>query len=38
VIFAGTNGYLDTVPVSQVTEYEAELLSFLRTSMPTCSS
>jgi F-type H+-transporting ATPase subunit alpha len=31
VIFAGTQGYLDSVPVSQVTEYEAELLSFLRT-------
>jgi F-type H+-transporting ATPase subunit alpha len=29
VIFAGTNGYLDTIPVSDVTEYEAELLSFL---------
>jgi F-type H+-transporting ATPase subunit alpha len=32
VIFAGTNGYLDNIPVKQVTEYEAELLSFLRTS------
>ena len=30
VIFAGTNGYLDSVPVTRVTEYEAELLSFLR--------
>jgi len=30
VIFAGTNGYLDSVPVNRVTEYEAELLSFLR--------
>ena len=29
VIFAGTNGYLDTVPVKDVVEYEAELLSFL---------
>jgi F-type H+-transporting ATPase subunit alpha len=29
VIFAGTNGYLDTIPVNEVTEYEAELLSFL---------
>jgi len=28
-IFAGTNGYLDNIPVSQVTEYEAEMLSFL---------
>jgi F-type H+-transporting ATPase subunit alpha len=32
VIFAGTNGYLDTVPVKQVVEYEAELLSYLRSS------
>jgi F-type H+/Na+-transporting ATPase subunit alpha len=30
VIFAGTNGYLDGIPVGQVTEYEAELLSYLR--------
>jgi F-type H+-transporting ATPase subunit alpha len=29
VIFAGTNGYLDAIPVNQVVEYEAELLSFL---------
>ncbi|WP_353229510.1 F0F1 ATP synthase subunit alpha [Novosphingobium sp.] len=29
VIFAGTNGYLDNVPVKQVTEYEAEMLSFM---------
>jgi F-type H+-transporting ATPase subunit alpha len=29
VIFAGTNGYLDTIPVKDVTEYEAELLSYL---------
>ncbi|QPM92076.1 F0F1 ATP synthase subunit alpha [Pseudooceanicola algae] len=31
VIFAGTNGYLDNVPVKEVGRYEAELLSFLRT-------
>ncbi len=31
VIFAGTNGYLDKVPVSDVAKYEAELLTFLRT-------
>ncbi|MFX8410523.1 F0F1 ATP synthase subunit alpha, partial [Acinetobacter baumannii] len=31
VIFAGTQGYLDGIPVARVTEYEAELLSFLRT-------
>ena len=29
-IFAGTNGYLDNVPTDQVTRYEAEMLSFLR--------
>ena len=29
VIFAGTNGYLDSIPVNQVVEYEAELLSFM---------
>jgi F-type H+-transporting ATPase subunit alpha len=32
VIFAGTNGYLDSVPTNQVTQYEAELLSFLHAS------
>ncbi|MEM8799776.1 MAG: F0F1 ATP synthase subunit alpha [Pseudomonadota bacterium] len=30
-IFAGTSGYLDTVPTQRVVEYEASLLSFLRT-------
>ncbi|WP_347301864.1 F0F1 ATP synthase subunit alpha [Croceibacterium sp. TMG7-5b_MA50] len=29
-IFAGTNGYLDNVPVARVTEYEAAMLSFMR--------
>jgi F-type H+-transporting ATPase subunit alpha len=29
-IFAGTNGYLDTVPVERVVEYEAAMLSFMR--------
>ncbi|MXP25856.1 F0F1 ATP synthase subunit alpha [Altererythrobacter indicus] len=29
-IFAGTNGYLDAIAVDQVTEYEAEMLSFMR--------
>ena len=29
-IFAGTNGYLDSVPVDQVTTYEGEMLAFLR--------
>ncbi|WP_374414354.1 F0F1 ATP synthase subunit alpha [Novosphingobium colocasiae] len=28
-IFAGTSGYLDNLPVSKVTEYEAEMLSFM---------
>ncbi len=30
-IFAGTNGYLDSVPVNRVTEYEAEMLRWIRT-------
>ena len=30
-IFAGTNGYLDALPVNRVNEYEAAMLSFLRT-------
>ncbi|MEY4159382.1 MAG: hypothetical protein RLZZ136_3 [Pseudomonadota bacterium] len=29
-IFAGTNGYLDTIPTGDVTRYEAEMLSFMR--------
>ena len=29
-IFAGTNGYLDSIAVNDVVRYEAELLSFLR--------
>ena len=29
-IFAGTNGYLDGIEVSQVTAYESEMLSYLR--------
>ncbi|PEQ13332.1 F0F1 ATP synthase subunit alpha [Novosphingobium sp. PC22D] len=29
-IFAGTNGYLDAIPVGDVTRYESEMLSFLR--------
>src|SRR3546814_19527713 len=29
-IFAGTNGYLDNIPVTDVTRYEAALLSYLR--------
>ena len=30
VIFAGTNGFLDKLPVSQVGKFEAGLLSHLR--------
>jgi F-type H+-transporting ATPase subunit alpha len=30
-IFAGTNGYLDLIPVNQVRRYETELLEFVRT-------
>jgi F-type H+-transporting ATPase subunit alpha len=29
-IFAGTNGYLDAIPVERVTEYEAAMLAFVR--------
>ncbi|MBB3035527.1 F0F1 ATP synthase subunit alpha [Alteriqipengyuania lutimaris] len=29
-IFAGTNGYLDAVAVDRVTEYETQMLSFMR--------
>jgi len=29
-IFAGTNGYLDAIPVGDVTRYEAEMLSWMR--------
>ncbi len=29
-IFAGTNGYLDNVAVDRVTEYETQMLSFMR--------
>ncbi|OWK29374.1 F0F1 ATP synthase subunit alpha [Sphingomonas dokdonensis] len=29
-IFAGTNGYLDNVPVQDVTRYEAAMLAFMR--------
>jgi F-type H+-transporting ATPase subunit alpha len=29
-IYAGTNGYLDTIPVDRVTEYEAAMLSHMR--------
>lgn len=29
-IFAGTNGYLDSLPVTDVNRYEAEMLSYMR--------
>jgi F-type H+/Na+-transporting ATPase subunit alpha len=35
VIYAGTNGHLDTVPVEAVREYEQELLRFIDESHPT---
>ena len=33
-IYAGTNGYLDTVPVEAVREYEQELLRFVDENHP----
>jgi F-type H+/Na+-transporting ATPase subunit alpha len=33
-IFAGTNGYLDAIPVEAVTRYEREMLAFLRAQHP----
>ena len=32
VIFAGTNGYLDDLPLDDVKRFEADLLKFMRTS------
>ena len=29
-IFAGTNGYLDSLPVDRVTEYESAMLGWMR--------
>ena len=29
-IFAGTNGYLDAIPTARVTDYEEQMLSFMR--------
>ncbi len=34
VIYAGSNGWVDDVPVSEVRRFEAELLAFLRASHP----
>jgi len=33
-IYAGTNGYLDKLPVEKVTEYEREMLSYLHSEHP----
>jgi F-type H+/Na+-transporting ATPase subunit alpha len=33
-IFAGTNGYLDAIPVDRVNEYEAAMLSHMRSEHP----
>jgi len=34
VIYAGTKGWIDTVPVSEVRRFESELLAFMRSSHP----
>jgi len=34
IIFAGTNGYLDDLPVDQVRDFEAELYKYVETSNP----
>src|SRR5262252_4897286 len=34
IIFAGTNGYLDVVPVSEIRAFETELYSFLESRYP----
>ena len=34
VLYAGTHGYLDTVEVSDVLEYEKQLLAFARAERP----
>lgn len=34
VIYAGTNGYLDELPVSEVKRYEADLLDYVRSRHP----
>jgi F-type H+-transporting ATPase subunit alpha len=37
IIFAGTNGYLDTLPLSDVRQYETELYKFMETRHPDLS-
>jgi len=34
IIFAGTNGYLDAIPVSEVRNFESELYKFIETRYP----
>lgn len=34
IIYAATNGYLDSIPVKQVRRYEAEMLQFLKQKYP----
>ncbi len=34
IIFAGTNGYLDTIPVSEIRSFELELYSYLESRAP----
>src|SRR5438045_5353297 len=34
IIFAGTNGYLDTIPIAEVRNFETELHKFLETRHP----
>jgi F-type H+-transporting ATPase subunit alpha len=34
IIYAGTNGYLDSIPVSAVGDYEAELYRFVESRHP----
>src|SRR5439155_8410919 len=34
IIYAGTNGYLDNIPVSQVLAFETELHKFIETRAP----
>jgi F-type H+-transporting ATPase subunit alpha len=34
IIFAGTNGYLDNIPVSEVRSFETELFKFIETRSP----
>jgi len=34
IIFAGVNGFLDDIPVSAVTKFEAELMPFMEAKYP----